>query len=330
MLIFEGADFVGKSTLLAAARAEAQRRRWDRLPEVLWRRMQQEPQRWGKLKPDFDYHLGYLRGTYGPLFCDRFTLSELAYGDVYRGGPHPKFTPHRQRQAARAVNQQGGLQLYVDSDEPSARRRMAARGRDEMCLDLDAWHRLRLAYEEALLSPRLGSRGVRTIRIENVDVSDDVLERCLEKRLDWALCAWRARLLRAEELHRALPQSWGAPFAPYLLVGERVGGDRTGSRPFNGAYGCSEWLSTWLDEADVGEDDLYLANAYRGNGDPLLTSDGVRVLAPRRVVALGKLASKRLEELEVPHVDLPHPQYLFRFENKEVSKWATRLRDALR
>jgi hypothetical protein len=111
------------------------------------------------------------------------------------------------------------------------------------------------------------------------------------------------------------------PGESVLLVGERPNTARAGDLkhrlPFASVHpgGCSAWLADRLEEAGVGEERLYWVNAYDVTGrrtDPAFIAG----LAPRAVVALGRHAHAWCLDAGVDEACLSwvtHPQHHKRF-----------------
>lgn len=77
MLIVEGSDCVGKSTLVNALCTELEYRNFPAIP-----------QHFGLLPKNWNYVIDYLPYINEHTVMDRFILSEVVYGTVLRNGPH--------------------------------------------------------------------------------------------------------------------------------------------------------------------------------------------------------------------------------------------------
>ncbi len=319
MFIVEGADFVGKTTFLNQARTKINRAKWPRW----YGRDVIKIQHWGRLPENFNYGQSYLDAvTKGGQLSDRFALSELAYGAAFRNGVNPKFTPHLRRLVARELNRAGSVQVLLRANVDSIARRMIERGRDDMCQTVGHYNAINQYYDVALKDLALGRRGVTYL--SEIDTSDGN-EDAVAQALTWSLDVWRMHLDRSMTITGFAPQSWGYLWPKILLVGEQVGGDITGMRPFAGFNGCSKTLSDLLDFAGVGERSLYLVNAYDNDGDEL-DPRAIIWLSPKIVIALGESAAKYLHKHNITHHKFPHPQYLRRFESQRLPEWGVRLR----
>jgi len=325
MFIVEGLDYAGKSTALGRIQQLIRDQRWGR-----WYGTKEiaEIQRWGKLPPDFDYCDSYVRAIGRQQICDRFVLSELAYGEVFRGGPNAKFDTHARRRVQRALNATGSVTLLVKTDWASTERRAQVR-----CLsEFDAAMKVRqtydagtAAFQNALKDLAIGRRGGSFLG--EYDTSEDIerTDQVDEEAIAWYVQQWKSHVERAQMISRLCPKSWGYLWPKILLVGEAAS-SASDNFPFCGDQGSARTLTYLLDLAGIGEKDLYLWNAYRYNKAPLLTKAGVTALAPKVTVALGLLAHEYLVKLDVPHFTFPHPQWVGRFHRKEMDVWATKLK----
>jgi len=340
MFIVEGLDYAGKTTVLESLQKKIRAGRWER-----WfgNKCISEVQRWGKLPADFNYCTAYIVACHSAQLCDRFVLSELAYGTVFRGGPNAKFDSHARRRVQRELNVTGSVTLLVKADWETTEVRAKQR-----CLsEFDAAMKIRSTYEQgtsafaaALDDLALGRKGGTFLGEYDTSLhimrehgprdesSLDKLARfkeACEDRLDWYLEAWRMHLQRSQQVLKVCPQSWGYLWPKILFVGENIN-HPTSPRPFAGDNGASKTLTELLDLAQIGEKDCYYWNAYTFKGNPLLSKEGVAVLAPKIVVALGKEAHEACEALKIKHVELPHPQWIGRFAHNNLGDYAAQLK----
>jgi hypothetical protein len=100
---------------------------------------------------------------------------------------------------------------------------------------------------------------------------------------------------------RLNPRSAGAGFPPWPFISQLK-------------EGCSQWLSERLEDAVVPEAQLYWVNANRSDGAPVAgLQELVERLAPRLIVALGGNAAQGLDDADLAHVQVHHPQHWKRF-----------------
>lgn len=322
MLIVEGADYAGKTTLLEVIRQRAIDLGW---PEKYGTTYRFKVQRWGRLPADFDYYRDYLLPieSHGRL-CDRFTLSELAYGTVYRGGPNPKFTHHRRRLVARELNRHGSIQVLVKADWETTEKRIASRGPDDMLKSKQQHRDLTIAFDAWRDDPILGDRGVPIVAtIDTSGYDANYLDIIITRIMD----VWETYLKMSRSVVKFAPQSWGYLRPKFALVGDQVNGGR-GTRPFAGGTGrsCCATLSHVLDEAAIAERDYYLLNS-RDTAGREIDPEVFDALDRPMVIALGKKSAQILTGLKVPHAEFPHPAWIKRFEYGRISAWGLKFRE---
>lgn len=72
-----------------------------------------------------------------------------------------------------------------------------------------------------------------------------------------------------------------------------------------------------LEIEGIREEELFWVNAINNDFSILNLVELVRLLQPRKVIALGKIAQKSCSDQGISHVECYHPQYWKRFRNKE-------------
>jgi len=160
MIIFEGPDCAGKSTL---ARAMVRKL----LDEGVLRRYE----RYGFLPPHWDYKLDYIRSCETGAVLDRFVVSECVYGRLWRGGPHPLLASGLDAISV-ACAEAHGLTVYVDTDLGTIFTRLRARG-DEHVKAIDLPEIIRL-FNDYLLGTECKLTRTAIIRTGGVDLQKDV------------------------------------------------------------------------------------------------------------------------------------------------------------
>lgn len=110
-----------------------------------------------------------------------------------------------------------------------------------------------------------------------------------------------------------------------LVIGEQLS-TMTAAAPYPwiswDQRGCVGWLSEQLEEWGVSERDLYWINALDHRGREIRPSGWLEQLSPKRVIALGQIASawaskhQALLRNSKLH-DYPHPQHWKRFHHNE-------------
>lgn len=183
MIVVEGSDLVGKSTLCVELAA----------------RIGRPIQHWGPLPQEFDYFESYVRAI-GPYVYDRFILSELVYSAIARG--HFKLQHWNLLQALMLA--QGAVVIIMTQDDDTLRARYK---RPEM-FKLDLIQEVNLTYHN--ITRMHAFRGLNVhydYHIRNYD--EEFIERVVR---DWqarqALVSKAADLLRH---HRALSDSVDMP-----------------------------------------------------------------------------------------------------------------------
>lgn len=118
MLIIEGSDCVGKTTLCKRLIEELNAQGF---PVI--------PQHFGKLENSWDFYWDYLKFVNNRVIMDRFIMSEVVYGDVIRYGVRIK--PEWYRMIDAHVRLHGGVTVVVTMNSDMLKRKLeqdAARG----------------------------------------------------------------------------------------------------------------------------------------------------------------------------------------------------------
>lgn len=307
MIIIEGADSVGKTTLVPQL-LEAD-------PSLrLLRRERFKPERGEGI---YDSYLGALlpadgdRLRHAHSLADRFLASECIYGELFRGGCRMSEGQHF---ALRNVLRSYGATV-IHCDPPERAVRESWVGREQLYNEEDPMTIVR-AYRERL---RTIFAGFHVLRYDwtspraaqlrrQIVVAERERQRAHRTQLSW----WSA-----------MPFGAGRLYAPKIvMVGEGLSPLATTTVPF--AHGpAGDFLAWAIAEAERSfgpiERDLYLTNADKGNGnDAALLREELRHLDLKpnaRIVALGREAEDLLAyvkpEQRVEH--LPHPQFWRRF-----------------
>lgn len=151
MLIFEGIDKAGKSTLMEACKDVLRAEYLDYFPAHLTDRINMDPQHWGLLEDSFDFSQSYINAmAHGGFFCDRFIVSEIAYGRVYRD--KVRIRPFTQDRLAHAMNVLKCLTVYVrPSKWETVEKRIDDCGGDEMIKRSDHYYALTREFDKEFL-----------------------------------------------------------------------------------------------------------------------------------------------------------------------------------
>jgi len=102
-----------------------------------------------------------------------------------------------------------------------------------------------------------------------------------------------------------------------LLVGEQTSHPEQNKYhiPFCSIKGCSGWLNTKLEEAQIPEEQLFWVNALNNDGSQADLRRIYDDLEPRAVIALGRVAERQLLKFGIKHEQVPHPQSWKRFNH---------------
>lgn len=346
MIIVEGVDHVGKTTLVNALAGLMRKQAKHAAGPSQCFFEGNLVQKWSQLPPSFNYCHDYLRACdrdQSPI-CDRFVASELAYGPVYRGHVHPRFDSHAQRQVARALNSRGAMHVRVHAAWNIVKARLD-RVPDELVKHESHFRQLTLEFDRVHRDNlALGEHGTFWLPASKpwlrpgLNTSEGGFKRTYAFA-QAALREWQMQQVRADQFHALRSESWGTlQTDKVLLVGEQVNLNRMApdrgwrEMPFSGPGPSSRMVTRLLDAAHVGEREVHLVNAYKVNGDRM---DGalVEFLRPSAIIPLGEAAGAVVQELGFAHLvstDFPHPQWISRFRSKEFHRYGEKLAAAMR
>ena len=150
-------------------------------------------------------------------------------------------------------------------------------------------------------------------------------------RYDWTSSASKFQevLMMAADF-KALPRTCiGSPVAEVLFVGEQVTHKKTATDlPFYSLTGSSRYLMDAMIAAWVDEEKIALVNAVPVHGE---VKDLVKIIdhigTVKRVIALGRVASRTLTSQGIKHVMIPHPKYEKRFKKGNLDRYVDLLRE---
>lgn len=108
-------------------------------------------------------------------------------------------------------------------------------------------------------------------------------------------------------------------FNPIMLVGDTTNSNKPNSKlAFIGANnGCGPWFHRAL----IGTGEKYYITNSAGKD----LSIEVNIIKPRKIVALGRNAADRLEAQNIPHAVTSHPQFMKRFQAKDIQPFIKQL-----
>lgn len=303
----------------------------------------------GRIFPDmWRYHVAMVRlalrwADHQLVIIDRMWLSELTYGEVFRGGPSYDVAA---RCLDRVLMRVGAVTVVCspDDQEFQIKRHAARAAKGEevfkkiqrvVALYSDLVHGNAVHPGDGYLAQliRYGDYAKRKdVFVYDLDKDGHNLKFISRKILA------RVRQLQFDQLSSAMNSSrhnftGNLATARSLIVGDRVS-PRVATLP-KGPYWPMCWhdgmsAATWLNHAlhMFGHDETTTIVTNANDPDNHLT--GILKNSNLKIVALGKNAVKRLErEGYMPHVELSHPQYHRRFHHSELSDYSRQLKKAL-
>jgi hypothetical protein len=296
MLIFEGPDCGGKSTLMRELNVrlgmphEVHSGPFPRITNKHLPRLY--------LESMFPLLMGY-----DNLAMDRSWLSEPIYGAAFRKGEDRVGTINRRHLERIAMRHGAVVVLCMPPWERVKEQWLARKGADSDAEYLDRIEQLESVYDMYDKTLPL----VTDLPIVRYDYTK-------HGKAQQQLLAEIVRV--AMPLHRLATNTVGNLNAPVILIGDKPSGhtdnDTVLQYPFCSfsGTGTSRWLTAELIKAEIPERSLLWGNA----------DDGVWWLRDhydRTVFAMGDNAAKTLENAGIPHVQVDHPQYHRRFKSSE-------------
>lgn len=254
-----------------------------------------------------------VRSSRALVLGDRWHAGEMVYGPLLRD--KSRLTPAGMAHVELALTGAGALRVMCLPPLVEVQRRFAARG-DDLVSELSVpllwrWYEAHAAVF-----------GYRVV------TGDEAAEELFDELTFVAeVHAIRADLIQSSAVGTYIGQHH--PRA--LLCGDVRGNGPRGRpdlrRPFTPTdlNGSSEWLLDAVLTAD-----LQLEVGIINTGEPGVDLPTLwEVLKRPRLVALGGNASRRLVDLDLDHVTIPHPQYARRFTSRDFAGYTTRLKEAV-
>lgn len=315
MIILEGTDCVGKSTLA----------------EKLAQHYRLSVQALGPLPHDWHVPDSYIYRTNPNIVQDRWWWSEFVYAAAARHvAPYKGLEDsHNLRLAARIVNFCGGVQYLLTVDEETLLTRLAT-GKTVQ----HSW-----VNKATILAVQEEYRQTLYAQSKYVHTEEWSWLASINENLK----PWRVRRRRIAEYNELVgweaTDGWGSFTATHIFVG-----DKRGTRPdhcatpcnifgnmtfaFNGSSPTCRYLSKLLDYAGINEVDCWFTNAHQTNGH--LRPQEIKFFLPHAaVIALGEQASLRLAAIGIDHIQFYHPSYLCRFHHRTAKEWGELLKRKL-
>lgn len=279
LTVFEGPDGSGKSTAARwfAERTGARYVHFPALPQVTD----------GLARMYVEAMVPALLG-YQPVVFDRCWLSEIPYGTVFRGG-RSRMTNADIMMLERLAMRCGGVVIKCLPPVDTCVATYRSRKCEEM-----------LEKEEQLVDVWSMYHGT---------ISDLPMVGYDYTRMDkqFACTIAETQRMPRHPTHIASAGNWNAKT---VLVGEgfaeRKNQDPWYQWPF-GSFsnsGCSRWLADELNSHHINERDLLWVNS----------DQDLSICRGKRVIAMGREAKVSLDVLDIPSVEVPHPQYWKRFK----------------
>jgi hypothetical protein len=295
LVILEGPDGVGKTTLVNAIEKRIhQIAAADHQITVVHR----GPPVHEEMLEEYELPLqGYRPMTRQHIICDRWHLGEQIYGPLLRG--ESKLDLPRTRHIEWFLESRGAVlvNLVATPEEINERRRLDVSGGDQLVDTSNTTHLLDRYFEATWFS------GVETLEFS---VREPVLPIELEKVVRHAY----QREMETRHLNE-YPTYVGEIAPMYLLLGDVRNQNRdirwtSAFVPLGGSSG--HYLIGNLPE------DVAMSCGIANSGEEDLVSLYMNLHQPM-VVALGREAQRRCQEVEIPHGCAPHPQYARRFHH---------------
>jgi thymidylate kinase len=322
IVLIEGADAAGKTSL-----AKRLVERFD--ARYLHSVVRGDVWRW---------HVGALRwaaheSQHRLIVMDRFFLSELVYATVFRGKPAYDVGARVLDRVLRRFAALTVLCVPTDLQEQEARW---ARGRaDGKKEHFSSVREVIAAYADL----RHGNVGCpdpsyfgQLVRFGDYTERDDVLVYDIDE-VPWGrlnrfvdVVVERLAQLRRKSPAKSLDYAYSnlSGRGKTVFVGEAPGGRGSVNLPAWPWCGneknldAASWFNRAVQLAGLDESRCCYMNVRLVSGEPDTSlQDTLWEIEPKRVVALGKVAARRLTELNVGHVTLPHPAWHRRFRYAE-------------
>ncbi len=296
LLVLEGADGTGKTTLAKAIEKRNHRYVHNGPP------------------PDgislFEHYTQQmLAARHVDTVFDRLHVGELIYGPVMRG--KSLITLEEMRLLNRLLFSMGGKVIFCDTNNEAILGNWLDRKGQEYVDQVEKIKRVAYDYR-TLFDQEFGQQDTVVF-----DYNESYL---LERVNQFFPYDEVPDFLRRKRCPEGVI---GAPEAKFLIVGERVNPELSFGQDlaFYSMENSSGFLNRCLWDAGYKEHELSFTNARTITSATrdlysLWTNDRSLV-----VITLGKLAAETCDNQAVPHLEVPHPQYVKRFEGKHRGRY---------
>lgn len=311
ILILEGPDLAGKTTLANALAATARAAGLKVKRQTKGRPKSADP------RVEYEYPVRHFPvDTNTVTICDRWHVGERVYGPLFRKKDILGAAGHYHLDLLLAAR--GALQVRVDLHDAELCNRYRDRG--DAAFNLSQILAAAKRYQE-LFS---GEQVLPTALIGGVNHDHTPVA-------EWLLA-------KAEHCARdaaEFPGYIGSPRPQLLLVGDRPGGTSHPDDVLHPAFPPHRQSSgRWLLETILTNvppavrTQIGLVNAFVRPDVRVDLEYLDKLLNHPPIVALGRKASEALEEYELPHGVIPHPQWARRFKHNDRAEYASRLLQA--
>lgn len=289
LIIIEGCDKSGKTTLA----------------REISKRFNYEYQHFGAPGPEPGREYAeFLLNLKRPTVCDRFYIGEQVYGPLLRG--KSLITNLQKAVIERLCRLRGAIVIYAQTPLEVCQERLAKSKDEDVTLKENeiAWKMFREVIEETHITPMC---------LYDSSKPDSI--NTLLAQLAPVLNTMRQMSGLASVYCSGIGTIFGDKM---VVVGESLNERVTWiGKPFDRGV-SSEFLYSCLREASVPESKLYFCNA-----DKLTVEEAtfIRQGDTTPWLALGDKAHRKLSDLQIDHVWIPHPQYWKRFKNGERAEY---------
>ena len=332
MLITEGTDLSGKSTLISNILIKHAKRLATNDPHDFGFKFHH----YSLLPEDWDYFTDYLKTITINGLTDRFVFSELVYGPYFRGAANQRLTQTKLEMIMMELLTQGSVNIYCRPELEVLLERYDKRTEGDEVLESKSQEGKSKAEagRENLknildLFDTQNWRMIPTLVLNNIGDIDDLVDQCLDF---WE--PYRKMALAFKKLNCG---GWGSLAPEYVVVGERPN-DKAAQwqRPFsNPSSQPSEYPTTsgefvfrLMREGGIKPMQWHVTNVFHSGQDKSYLFEEIAFLKPTKgIIAMGAVAQGQVKEIidssgwSVPVLNMPHPQYIRRFQHKLFNRW---------
>lgn len=255
-----------------------------------------------------DEYIDFLLALKRPTVCDRFHLSELVYGPMFRG--KAGITPLELVTIERVMRLKQTVLIHAVTNMKLANKRLTNSTEHEV---VDTAQNLAAAAGFAKVFPLTNAGPVLKYDGSSLDSIHKIIDELTTIRM----------ALGEPRTYTGIGTITGRKL---VFVGEQVNKNVTWRNlPFDKGVSSQFLLDTFI-AAGVPEKAVYICNA-----DKLTREETVNLMVTGRTVfiALGAKAADKLSDFAIPHHEFAHPQFIKRFHFKRKGRYATQFREAI-